>query len=73
MKKKILMVFGMLAFIAILSLNINDNNAAADGGIDCDCALFRKGCFANGWGANCAPEGTTNCREFDENCVQDPE
>jgi len=37
--------------------------------IECSCPwLFGKDCKADHWGKSCAPEGTTNCWEWDLNC-----
>ena len=76
MKKRIIKnVFGLLAIILFIGFNFNGKNAVADDGDDitCFCGLFRKGCFANGLGASCAPEGTTTCWTYDRNCTPDPQ
>lgn len=61
------------AISLIVGLNFNGENAVADGGIKCDCAIFGGGCYANGWGATCVPDGTIYCWLYYENCKNQPE
>ena len=73
MRKIIIKIFGLLAIILMIGFSYNGKNAVADGGVNCDCALFRQGCFANGWGATCAPEGVSTCWLYHQNCKEVPE
>ena len=44
--------------------------ARAADDITCDCALLggNQNCAANNYGAQCAPDGTTSCSNYSNNC-----